>query len=145
MTTKGKAMKSNLDSVFKTNKKFEQDGVDFVVKGAEDDAPDVAFRLRRFVSSNPRVKAAMAAYYKPYARQIEMNTLPVEKSDELGIRLFVDVCLVSWSGVLDENKQPIECNKENALQLFKSLPDLFGTLQKYANDFESYKDEVGNS
>lgn len=138
-------MKSNLDSTFKTNKKFEQEGVNFVVQGSDGGSSEVSFCLRRFVGSNPRVKAAMAAYYKPYARQIEMNTLPVEKSDELGIRLFVDVCLVSWSGVLDENKQPIECNKDNALKLFKALPDLFATLQKYANDFESYKDEVGNS
>ena len=140
-------MKSNLDSTFKTNKKFELEGVDFVVKGEDKEAgtPEVSFRLRRFVGSNPKVKSAMAAYYKPYARQIEMGTLPVEKSDELAIKLFIDVCLVSWSGVLDESGKPIECNKENAYQLLKSLPDLFNTLQKYANDFESYKDEVGNS
>ena len=138
-------MKSNLDSTFKTNRKFEQEGVDFVVKGADGDAPEVSFRLRRFVGSNPKVKAAMAQYHKPYARQIEMGTLPHEKSEELMVRLFIDVCLVSWSGVMDENNNPLECTKENAFKLFRSLPDLFSTLQRYANDFESYKDEVGNS
>jgi len=144
-------MKSNLHGTFGTNKVFEQEGVDFVVKGEEviestgEKLPEVSFRLRRFVSSNPRVKSAMAQYYKPFARQIDMGTLPAEKGDELAIRLFIDVCLVSWAGVLDEKNQPIECTKENAYKLFKELPDLFGTLQKYANDFESYKDDVGNS
>lgn len=132
-------MKTNLDKLFKTNTVLEKEGVDFAL----DDK--TSFRIRRFNSSNPRVKAAMAAYYKPYARQIEMGTLPVEKSDEIAIRLFIDVCLVSWEGVEDEKGQPIEMTKENAFEMFKSLPDLFATLQKHANDFENYKEELGNS
>jgi hypothetical protein len=140
-------MKTNLQSTFGTNKNLERDGVDFVVKPADpaSGAPEVVFRLRRFYPGNPRVKAAMAQYYKPYARQIEMDTLPQEKSDELSMRLFIDVCLVSWSGVMNETGAPIECNKDNALALFKSLPELFATLQKHASDFESYKEELGNS
>lgn len=132
-------MKTNLDKLFKTNTVLEKEGVDFAL----DDK--TSFRIRRFNSSNPRVKAAMAAYYKPYARQIEMGTLPIEKSDEIAIRLFIDVCLVSWEGVEDEKGQPIEMTKENAFEMFKSLPDLFATLQKHANDFENYKEELGNS
>ena len=140
-------MKSNLDSIFGTNKALEKDGVDFVIKEANEETGEaaVSFRIRRMVGTNPRVKAAMAAYYKPYARQIEMGTLPADKDHELSIRLFIDVCLASWEGVTDENGKPLECTKENALKLFTSLPDLFATLQKYSNDFESYKNEVGNS
>lgn len=132
-------MKTNLDKHFKTDSQLERDGVDFAL----DDK--TSFRVRRFNSQNPRVKAAMAAYYKPYARQVELGTLPQEKSDEITMKLFIDVCLASWEGVEDEKGSPIECTKENALKLFKSLPDLFDSLWKYANSFENYKEDLGNS
>lgn len=132
-------MKTNLDKLFKTSSTLERDGVDFALD------EKTSFRVRRFNSQNHRVKAAMASYYKPYARQVELGTLPQEKSTEITMKLFIDVCLVSWEGVEDENEQPIECNKENALKLFKSLPDLFEALWKYANDFENYKEDLGNS
>lgn len=132
-------MKTNLDKLFKTNKELEREGVEFAL----DDK--ISFMVRRFVGSNPRVKAAMANYYKPFARQIELGTLPSEKSDELAMRLFIDVCLVSWKGVEGEDGKPLEFSKENALKLFQSLPELFGTLQAHANNFENYKEELGNS
>lgn len=132
-------MKTNLDKLFKTDATLERDGVDFAL----DDK--TSFRVRRFNSQNPRVKAAMASYYKPYARQVELGTLPQEKSSEITMKLFIDVCLASWEGVEDEKGNPIECNKDNALKLFKALPDLFETLWKYANDFANYKEDLGNS
>lgn len=132
-------MKTNLDKHFRTNSGLEKDGVEFAL----DDK--TSFLIRRFNSQNPRVKAAMAAYYKPYARQVELGTLPQEKSDEITMKLFIDVCLASWQGIEDEKGNPIECNKENALKIFKSLPDLFDSLWKHANDFVNYKEDVGNS
>lgn len=131
-------MKSNLDKLFKTNKVLENEGVDFAI----DDK--TSFKLRHFINSNPRVKAAMAAYYKPHARQIELGTLDQEKADEITVKLFIDTCLVSWEGVEIDGKE-VECNKENALSLFKSLPQLFDTLWKHCNDFQNYREELGNS
>lgn len=132
-------MKTNLDKFFKANSGLEQDGVDF------DIGEGISFKVRRFGPSNVRVKSAMATYYKPYAKQVELGTLPAEKSLEINAKVFVDTCLVSWEGVLDEAGKPLECNKENALKLFKQLPDLFETLWKHANSFENYKEDLGNS
>lgn len=132
-------MKTNLDKFYKANSDLEKEGVDFAI----DDT--TSFKVRRFGSQNPRVKAAMASYYKPYARQVELGTLPVEKSQEIQMKIFVDTCLVSWQGVVDESGKPVEFNKENALKLFKNLPDLFDTLWKHANSFENYKEDLGNS
>lgn len=132
-------MKTNLDKDFKTNEAFEKEGINM------DMNDKVSFKVRRFNASNPRVKAAMATYYKPYARMIEMNTLPQEKSDEITIRLFVDVCLVSWTGLEDGNGAEIPFTKENAFLVLKSLPDVFATLWKNANDFTNFKEELGNS
>lgn len=131
-------MKSNLDRLFKTDKKLELEGVDFAI----DDK--TSFRVRHITPDNPKVKAAMAAYFKPYARQIQLGTLDPEKSQEINVKVFVDACLVSWEGVELDDK-PAECTKENAITLFKGLPQLFQTLWDYANDFQNYREDLGNS
>ena len=73
-------MGTNLDKFFKANTELENEGVDFDI----DDK--ISFKIRRFGSNNPRIKAALASYYKPYAKQVEMGTLPPEKSLEINIK-----------------------------------------------------------
>ena len=131
-------MKTNLHKTFKTNQILEKDGVDYMYND------EVSFKVRRFVATNPRVKEAMAHYYKPYARQLELGTLSPEKTQEIQIKLFIDVCLVSWKGLKDESGKDIEYSKQNALEILQELPDLFDSLWKHANDFENYKEDVGN-
>lgn len=131
-------MKSNLDKLFKTDSKMEEDGIDFVIDS------DTSFRVRHFSTENTRVKAAIANHYKPYARQIEMETLDDNKNREIKIKLFYDVCLVSWKGVKIDEKE-VECTKENALTLFNRLPKLLNTLWDHANNFNNYREELGNS
>lgn len=131
-------MGTNLDKIFKTNEDLEKDGVDFALD------EKTSFRMRHFSATNPRVKAAMASHYKPYARQVELGTLDQKKADEITMKLFIDVCLVSWQGVEIDGKE-VECSKENALILFNRLPKLFDVLWRYANDFNNYREDMGNS
>jgi hypothetical protein len=131
-------MKTNLDKFFKTNDDFEKNGVWFDV------SDEIGFLVRPFKGSNPRVKAAMAHHYKPYARQIELGTLDPAKQNEIQIKLFIDVSLVEWKGVEIDDK-PAACTPENALKFFLALPDLFDTLWRHANDFTNYKEDLGNS
>lgn len=132
-------MKTNLDKFFKTDKALEEKGVWF------DISEEIGFLLRPFKQSNPRVKAAMAHHFKPFARQIEMGTLDDVKQMEIQVKIFIDVCLVDWKGVEIDDKL-VECTPENALKFFTNLPDLFDTLWKHASDFSNYKiEDVGNS
>lgn len=131
-------MKSNLDSFFKTSEDLEKNGVWF------DISDEVGFLIRPFKASNPRVKAALALYYKPYARQIDLGTLELAKQQEINIKLFVNVCLVDWKGI-EIDGQKADHGQENAVKLFTLLPALFDTLWKHANDFSNYKEELGNS
>ena len=131
-------MKTNLDKHFKVDEKYAKEGVEFAI----DDKTH--FRLRYFNAANPRVKAAMAAHYKPYARQIDLGTLDQETQLKIRIKLFIDISLVSWKGIEDDGKE-LECNPENALALFTHLPTMFGSLWDYANDHTNYKEDVGNS
>lgn len=131
-------MKTNLDQMFKTDSNLELEGVVFRINDA------ISFRVRAFTGSNPRIKAAQAAHFKPYARQMELGTLDQKKTDELAMKTFIDVCLVSWEGI-EFDGQPVECTKENALELFKRLPKMFETLWSHANDFNNFREDLGNS
>jgi len=137
-------MRTNLDKFFKTDKKAQEDGVDFVIREVSDEHEELSFRVRHLTQTNPRVKAAFAQHYKPFARLVELGTLPPEKELEINTKIFIDICLVSWKGVEIDGK-PAECNKENAMQLFRELPELFEQLWKHANDFTHYRVELGNS
>ncbi len=130
-------MKTNLDKFYKTDENHEKNGVWF------DISDDVGFLVRPFKMTNPRVKAAMATHYKPYARQVELGTLDSDKQQEINIKLFMDVSLVDWKGVEIDGKL-VEFTKENGLKLFLMLPDLFEALWKHAHDFSNYKEDLGN-
>lgn len=133
-------MKTNLDSLFKTNSEDEKNGKWFELKN--DDGTE--FLVRRFTGTNPRAKAAMAKYFKPYARQIENDTLSLDKVTEININMFLDVCLVDWKGVVIDGTE-VKFDHDTAFKMFRALPDLFDTLWKYANDFKTYREDLGNS
>lgn len=138
-------MKSNLDKLFKTDKKIEQEGVWFDV------SDDVGFLVKPWKPSNPAMKSAMATHYKPYAKQIEFGTIEDVKAREIMVKVFVNACLVDWRGVeIDGQVTPF--SKETAIKFLTELPELYETLLSYAKDFHNYKEDytpgredVGNS
>jgi hypothetical protein len=132
-------MKTNLDSLYKTDSSLENNGVWFTV------SKDTSFCLKRFGGSNAvKVKQAMAKYHKPHARLIENDALPLEKVHEIMAQVVASSCLVDWKGVVVDG-QELPCTFDNAVKLFCELPELFNTLFNYISGVDSFKEEVGNS
>lgn len=132
-------MKTNLDSLFKTDKNLETEGVWFAV------SPEVSFLLRRFGGSNiKKVDAASTKYQKPHIRLIQAKALSKEKEDEILAKVFAEACLVDWKGVAVDG-QELPCTFENGVKLLTSLPELFETLFRYCAEVESFKEDLGNS
>lgn len=133
-------MKTNLDSLFKTNADMEKEGIWFEV------SIGVSFRLRRFGGSNAnKVAQSMAKYHKPYAKLIDSKKLSEEETAEIMAKVFVDCCLVEWKGVKNEHGEDIPYTFENAVSLFKSLPELFTALFNHCQSVDSFREELGNS
>jgi hypothetical protein len=133
-------MKTNLHSLFSSNKDYEKDGVEFVISNT------CSMVVRRFGGANvERVKSANAKYYKPYARIIQNGAMPEDQQRSLMIRAFVDACIVSWKGVCDDEGKEIPFTIDNAVKLFTELDELFESIFEYANDVKTYKEDVGNS
>lgn len=132
-------MKTNLDSMFKTDDALESGGIWF------DLTDTTGFLVKRFGGLNsPKVKAAMSKYFKPYARQIENGTMDLKKEKEIMYRVFVESCLVDWKGV-EIDGQEVPFSTDAALKLLCRLTDLADTLVEYAQDMKNYKEELGNS
>lgn len=133
-------MKTNLDSLFKTDSNLEKEGIWFDV------SIGISFKLKRFGGANSvKVSQSMAKYHKPFAKLIEAKKLSEEETTEIMAKVFVDCCLVDWKGVTNEEGKEIECNFDNAVQLFKSLPELFNTLFQYCQGVDSFREDLGNS
>lgn len=136
-------MKTNLDKFFKTDSEVEKQGVWMDI----DD--NTGFLVKRWNDSNPQMKAAFAAHYKPYARQIEMGTLSPAKEREIMTKIFVNSCLIDWKGV-EINGVATPFSKEAAVDFLINLPALFDALMEHAKDFKNFKvddakEDVGNS
>lgn len=130
-------MKTSLDSMFKTDAKKEKEGEWYMVND------EAGFLLRRFSPLNPNYKAAMLRHMKPHARKLQDNTIDTEKELELGVKTFVDICLVDWKGIeIDGQDTPF--SKDAAIKVLTALPDLFRRLEEFASDMANYKAEVGN-
>lgn len=131
-------MKTNLD-MFKTNEESEKLGVWFKV------SDEVQFLVKRFGGANePKIKSALAKYFKPYAYQIQQDTLDSEKQHEIFVKVFVDSCLEDWKGVEIDGKEA-EFSKDLAIQIFVDNKVLFNAIKDYASDFKTYRDDLGNS
>lgn len=131
-------MKTNLDQFFKTHEDLEKNGVWYEISDG------IAFLVKPFKSTNPKVKAMLAQHYKPFARQIDLGTLDSKKEHEITMKLFIGACLVDWKGIIIDG-QPTPYTPEIAFKFFQGLPDLFNTLWAHCNDFKNYREELGNS
>jgi hypothetical protein len=131
-------MKTNLDSLFKTDENLEKSGIWFEL------SETVGFLIKRFGGLNsPKVKMEMAKFYKPYARQIESGTMDPVKEKEIMLKVFVNACVLDWKGIeIDGAITPYSADA--CVKLLSGLPDLAETLISYSSDSKNYREDVGN-
>ena len=126
--------KSNLDKYYKTNQTMETEGNWFQID------ENVRFRCKRFGGKNrDAVRKAEIQYRKPFARLIEAGRLSAEKEVAIGVKVFVDACLVDWEGVEWEGK-PLEFSFDNAVMLLTEYPDLATELMIHSGSTQNFQD-----
>jgi len=134
--------KKGLREQFKTNTKFESEGVDFVISDTE------KIRIRRHGGTNSvKIAQAQAKFSKPYIGRIKSQEMTQSDITKIVAKVFVECSVIGWEGITEENGTPMEFNFDNAVKLMCELPDLLNTLMVYAENMENFKDapEVDNS
>lgn len=131
---------TSLESLFGTDQNLEKQGIRFQIEKTK-----TVFIIKRFGGANSsEVQQRFTKHYKPYAKLIEKDLLPLEKRQEIETRVFVESCITGWENVKLAG-QDLPYTTENAMKLFKKLPDLLETLVSYASDSNSFKEDLGNS
>lgn len=133
-------MRTNLDKKFRTDKNLEQQGVDLVLDSG------VVLRVKRFGGSNSvEMQKALARHYKPVAQKISAGVLTPAEINAIDAKILADACLVGWTGVTDENGAEVPFSKEKAVEILSELPELTSTVMSYASNYETFREDVGNS
>lgn len=125
---------------FATNENLEVDGVwnQF----------DESFRVRiaRASTNNIRYAKALEKATKPFRRNFDM----VSSEMQLNIlkEVYAKTIVTGWQtnkdgewvdGINLEGDEIIPLTPENVLHVFKVLPDLFATIQQFADDAAAYR------
>lgn len=122
-------------SVFQTNETLEREGIT-VDYGA------FRFRVARAGGSNKRYAQVMAARMKPYRRAIQTDTMDEDVAKRVLQEVFVDTVLLGWEDVTGKDGQPLAYTRENALNLFIDLPDLFTDLFEQAKNVALFREHL---
>lgn len=136
-------MKSNLDSLYKTKKELEVDGVWMPL------SKETSFKVKRFGGKNSSaVKRAISKHHAPKAALIQKGLIDEDEERALLTRAYVEATLIDWKGVkVDENGEQVELpfSVDNAVELLCDLPDLMDEVVRFASDMSNFKEDLGNS
>lgn len=119
----------NIYKSFQTNKNLETKGITVEYHDENDpDLPPSKFIVARAGGSNQAYEKAMDRKTKPIRRALSAGTVSMAEIKRINREVFAETCLLSWENVDGPDGKPLEFNYDNAVQLFKDMPDLFDDL-----------------
>lgn len=124
--------KSPVASLFATDPKLERDGV-------WHDYGEFKLLIARAGGHNRAYMQTAEAVMRPYRRQIQLDMLAPEKSEELMMTIFARSVMRGWEGITDDEGEPLPFTVENCVDLFTKFPDLFADVREVANRIALYR------
>lgn len=124
----------------KTDESKERSGVtlDF---GINSRGEPITFLVAREGGRNAQYLKVAEVVFKPYRRQIQHNLLDPEVLDGLLAQVYAKAVVKGWSGVEDENDQPLSFTEENVLKVLKDLPVVFDAIKEVARDYSNFRQD----
>lgn len=140
----------SLYQLFKTDKNLEKDGI-WLEYGMTDDQRPIRIKIARAGGSNTAYSKALEKAARPHRKAIQTQTLDNKVADAMYKGVFAETVVLDWENVEfpvkdDEgNVTGMEArpySKDNALQLFNDLPDLFLDLREQAANVSLFREEI---
>lgn len=129
----------SLYAQYETDPKLEKEGVNFEVPNADDpDLPPYIFKVARAGGANIAYTKAMERLAKPLRRVIANGQLTNVQALKMQQEAYAEAVVLGWENVPARDGSPLPFSKENALGLFKALPDLFNDIQEVATKSQVY-------
>lgn len=128
---------------FGTDKKAEQEGI------VLDYGDGMEIRIARAGGSNVKFEKAVQQRMRKFGLQAKHDLLEPEQQREIFRDVLAETVVLGWEGMYDLDGDEIPFTKENCIQLFKDLPDLFDDVLEQSRKSSLFKqaaleDEAGN-
>ena len=134
---------------FETDRNLEKSGivVDYgpnkdLPANEQGEHPSIQFRIARAGGANDAYTKRLEVLAKKHRRAIQNEMIETSVLVDMTRQAFIDTVLLGWDNVTDRESNPLPFSRENALTLFKQLPDLFNDLQEQANKAALFRVEV---
>jgi hypothetical protein len=135
--------KKSIYDKFGTDKKAEQEGVIL------DYGDGLRIRIARAGGSNIRFEKTVQTKMRRFGLQAKHDLLDPDQMREVMREVMAETVVLGWEGVTDRDGNPLAFNRENCIQVFKDLPDLFEDVLEQSRKASLFKanileDEAGN-
>ena len=132
MSNKPNKRKSIYDK-FNTDKKLEQEGV------VLDYGDGMEIRIARAGGSNVKFEKALQAKSRKFGLQVKHDLLDPDQMREIMREVLAETVVLGWSGMTDREGNPLPFSKDNCIQVFKDLPDLFDDVLEQSRKAALFK------
>lgn len=130
--------------MFKTDTDRERNGIFYEGDG---------FRIKvaRAGGANKRYAKMLEVHTRPYRRALQTETMGNERALELLYHVYADAVVLDWEvwkngkweqGIEGEDGEILPFNRENVIQTFKNLPDLFTDVQEQAGRIALFRQDI---
>lgn len=138
----------SLRKTFKTDKTAEIEGVELEVAMNDHNGLPIKVRIARMGAANKRYTKALNKVTTPHQAAIQNNALDNELARKMLMEVFVDTILLGWSNLPkseltgdESDTEELEFTRENALALFKELPDLYDDWEGRAQKSSTFREQ----
>lgn len=124
---------------FATDTNIEKAGIDLQYGTPEE---PIIITIARAGGANTAYNRVLERVTKPYRRQIQTNTMEHKMMQKLLMEVYAEAVVLKWDGVTDKEGNEIPFSKENCVNLFIDLPDLFADVKEQAESASIFRTEV---
>ena len=98
-------------------------------------------RVKVARANNPTHLRATERLIKPFRRQIQNNSLPIDKTTELTIKAMSLGILKDWEGIENDKGKPVPYSEDMAVELLTEYKDFREEVSEISQSMEMYRNE----
>lgn len=135
--------KKSIYDKFATDQKAEKEGI------VLDYGDGMEIRIARAGGSNTKFESLVQSKLRKYESLRKHDLLEIAVLRPIMREIYAEAVVLGWKGVTDKDGNDLPFNKENAIQLFTDLPDLFEDIVVQSQRAALFRqnvleDEAGN-
>ena len=136
-----------LRKTFKTDTTAEVNGVWVEVGINDHNREPIEILISRMSAANKRYTKELNRVTKPHQSAIQNDAMDNDLAKKMLQEVFADTILLDWKNLPkseltgdDKDTELLEFNRDNALALFKELPDMYDDWEARANKAAAFRE-----